>query len=95
MDDYRKPNYLVDNKLRAGEFLMYDCKEEVYVCVDKDTFENCLEDRQKAISRQNPKYPCAPLKNFLIKENVSIKIMRCLIRFEKLNFVYLSQTRSV
>lgn len=73
MDDYRKPNYLVDSKLRAGEFLMYDCRQAVFVCVDSETFDLCDNSRKDAIARKKSSYPCAPLKRFSNKRECLYK----------------------
>lgn len=69
----KKMNYQINNKYKAGMFLIYDCKGEYYACVDGDGNENCRESRDASIAKKDGRYPCAPLKKY---ENVQ----ECLVK---------------
>lgn len=68
MDEGRKPDYPIDWKYKAGDYLIYDCDRGHYACVDKDGYTNCDEERKYALEVKAKIYPCAPLKKFTDKK---------------------------
>lgn len=66
--DVVKEDYRIDNKLRAGKYLIYQCENKHFACVDEVGFQNCKENRKKSKSQKNFKLlDCAPLKEFQSK----------------------------
>lgn len=60
----RKTHHMVQLSrfYRSGEYLLYDCNNRHFVCVDKTSFDECREKRNEAIDKRNFLLPCAPLK---------------------------------
>ncbi len=54
----------IDLKYRAGGYLIYDCADQHFVCVDSRGFSQCQLDRE--FSRENERLilACSPLKRF-------------------------------
>jgi hypothetical protein len=63
-DAYKRIDYAIDWKYKAGEYFIYDCKREYYACVDSEGYDRCVEDRKNSITKGKSKYDCAPLKQF-------------------------------
>lgn len=63
-DSYKRIDYSIDWKYKAGEYFIYDCKRNYFACVDLDGYERCVEDRKNSIAKEKSKYDCAPLKQF-------------------------------
>ena len=49
---------------REGAFLIYDCQDRHFACVDQKGFGYCSDLRQSAMSLKKYDLPCAPLKEF-------------------------------
>lgn len=64
----QKAEYQINGKYEAGDNLIYDCQDEYFACVNKISFEKCVEARAGQITLGEPKYTCAPLKEFTTKE---------------------------
>lgn len=64
----QKAEYQINGKYEAGDNLIYDCQDEYFSCVNKISFEKCVEARAGQITLDEPKYTCAPLKEFTTKE---------------------------
>lgn len=64
----QKAEYQINGKYEAGDNLIYDCQDEYFACVNKISFEKCVEARAGQITLGEPKYTCAPLKEFPSKE---------------------------
>ncbi len=58
----QKAEYQINGKYEAGDNLIYDCQDEYFTCVNKISFEKCVEARAGQISLGEPSYTCAPLK---------------------------------
>lgn len=54
----------ISSSYRRGEYLLYDCREKHFVCVNSTSFETCEERRKLAIKEKFREMPCAPLKKF-------------------------------
>lgn len=54
----------ISEKYKSGPFLIYNCEDLYFVCVDEDAFLSCKEERDKARHRRDFRLPCAPLKEF-------------------------------
>ncbi len=59
-----KPEYLISDIYRTGEYLIYDCKKRHFACVNKESFVRCKEKRQESFRLRYSHHPCVPLKNF-------------------------------
>lgn len=68
-DESRNPDFQIDWKYKAGEYLIYDCERSHYACVNLDGFNNCSEERNFAIEKKSAFYPCAPFKKFADKKS--------------------------
>lgn len=44
-----------------GEHLIYDCKKQSFICVNKESYELCSENRVKAKEEEKRNLACAPL----------------------------------
>lgn len=44
-----------------GEHLIYDCKKQSFICVNKQSYERCSENRVKAREEKKRNLLCAPL----------------------------------
>lgn len=63
-EPYRAPRR-ISRKLSEGEFLIYDCKERHFACVDEAAFTRCREARDLGLALKKEKIlSCAPLKNY-------------------------------
>lgn len=47
-----------------GEYLIYDCKKQSFICVNKESFEACGENRVLAKEEKKHNLACAPLLSF-------------------------------
>lgn len=66
---WRQENYPLDWKYHAGEYFIYDCERAHFACVDKEGDTNCRQERNFAMEKKLPQYPCAPLKKFESKKD--------------------------
>jgi len=60
----RKTQYQIDFKYKAGDYLIFNCERKHYACVNLDGFQNCTEERRRALSNKATNLSCAPLKKF-------------------------------
>jgi hypothetical protein len=60
--------YQITEKLKAGEYLIYDCQQGFYTCVDFDSYTNCQTRRKHSADKKEKSLACAPLKKFNKKE---------------------------
>lgn len=66
-DEVRRQEALlprIDSKYRAGGYLIYDCEDQHFVCVDARGFDQCELDRQTSRERGRLILSCSPLKRF-------------------------------
>lgn len=49
---------------RAGEYLIFDCLEQSYICISKKSFKACGKRRAKSRKFKGPILSCAPLKKY-------------------------------
>lgn len=54
----------IDLKYRSGGYLIYDCEDQHFVCVDARGFGQCDVDRQESRERGRLILSCSPLKRF-------------------------------
>jgi len=54
----------ISSKYFRGNFLIYDCIDKHYACVEEQNFLACKEKRQSLISKGVEKLPCAPFKEY-------------------------------
>jgi hypothetical protein len=87
-DAYKRIDYSIDWKYKAGEYFIYDCKRQYYACVDLDGYERCVEDRKNSISKDKPKYDCAPLKQFPDKRSCIVYNYSIIERVATKKFCY-------
>jgi hypothetical protein len=55
---------LISNIYREGSYLIYDCKDRHFACVDEESYNGCRERREKALRALSKYLECAPLKKF-------------------------------
>ncbi|MBY0416047.1 MAG: hypothetical protein K2Q18_17885 [Bdellovibrionales bacterium] len=62
-------HYKMDDELRSGFYLIYDCDKKAFTCVDDVSFNYC-KDRRNNLSyfEKEKKYACAPLKKYVDRE---------------------------
>lgn len=54
----------LSNKYYRGRYLVYDCIDRHYACVNLPSFYNCRELRVKEIGNKEIMLSCAPLKQY-------------------------------
>lgn len=65
--------YPLDDRYKAGKFLIYDCQRKHYACVNQDGNNSCIERREESKAKNAGEYDCAPLKTFPDKKNCLLK----------------------
>ncbi|MFA6237545.1 MAG: hypothetical protein WC635_09485 [Bacteriovorax sp.] len=73
LESSQRVDYQIDWKYKSGNYLIFDCERSHYACVTKDGDDNCREERNFAIEKKLPTYPCAPLRKFTTKATCMIK----------------------
>ena len=68
-DDHRISDYKIDRKYFAGNYLIYDCEDHHFACVDAMGYSDCGDNRERALNKKSNPLPCAPLKIFLDKRS--------------------------
>lgn len=69
----QRPDYKIDWKYTAGEYLIYDCERRYYACVSKVSNELCIEERKIALNEHASVYPCAALTKLEDKKACVLK----------------------
>ena len=54
----------IDLKYRSGGYLIYDCSDQHFVCVDAKGFSQCQLDREVSRERERLILACSPLKRY-------------------------------
>lgn len=49
---------------RRGPYLIYNCEEKHYVCVEKENYRECHIKRDFALKMKLISMPCAPIKKY-------------------------------
>ncbi len=52
-------------KYQRGEFLIYDCVDEHWVCSAEPEFNRCKHERDFALKERNRELPCIPVQKFI------------------------------
>lgn len=65
--------YPLDDRYKAGKFLIYDCQKKHYACVNQDGNNSCIERREEGKVKNTQEYDCAPLKSFQDKKSCLLK----------------------
>lgn len=55
---------LISAYYRRGQYLIYDCSDQHFACVNDASFKKCQDWRKRAIDLVDDFMPCAPLKMF-------------------------------
>lgn len=58
----------VSDKYYLGEYLIYDCKDKHFACVNIDSFKLCTQWRDEDKEERRRKLRCAPLTQFETQE---------------------------
>ncbi|MBC7714477.1 MAG: hypothetical protein H7177_14120 [Rhizobacter sp.] len=85
---HKKANYPINDYYKAGNFLIYNCENDYYVCVDEDAFKLCGDKRKEAIDKKLKYYPCAPLNKFPTKAKCGEKNYEVIESLAKKRFCY-------
>ena len=64
VQNLEKPEYLISETYRNGAYLIYDCKERHFACVNDESYKLCQDNRKKSFLLRQSHHPCAPLKKF-------------------------------
>ncbi len=64
----RRKEPKISQEFSRGRFLIYDCKQRSFVCVNEPSYLLCREKRNLGYRAKRLALPCAPLKEF--KEQV-------------------------
>ncbi len=54
----------ISKEYREGEYLIYDCENQHYVCVNRDSNKECENKHLKRIRENQSRFSCIPLKIF-------------------------------
>jgi hypothetical protein len=81
-----REEYAIDSKYRSGSYLIYDCEDNHFACVNNESFDRCTEKREIDKKENLNKYRCTPIKNFsnkeeCLKENYKIQQKAILKKF--------------
>jgi len=60
---------VISEKYDAGPFLIYNCKDQHYVCVMADSNKDCEDQRAQAIHEKKLEMDCAPVAEFPNKKS--------------------------
>lgn len=61
---------IISEEYEAGPFLVYDCKDKHWVCVQPSYYENCKDLRKRDLARTEELYhTCAPAGKFPTKRS--------------------------
>ncbi|MEI8347103.1 MAG: hypothetical protein WCG27_06535, partial [Pseudomonadota bacterium] len=63
-DYYERMTKRISEVYKSGMYLIYDCIERHFACVNNDGFERCREQRELSKKRGRGLLSCAPLKKF-------------------------------
>lgn len=85
---YKKIDYQITDKFKAGSNLIFNCQNSYYTCVDNDSYSLCQEMRAAAIEKKLAVYPCAPLKSFPTKTQCAQKNYEVVESLAKKRFCY-------
>lgn len=54
----------ISSDFSRGEFLIYDCRNRNFACVNEPSYERCKKLREAGYKNKKMVLPCAPLKEF-------------------------------
>jgi predicted DNA-binding WGR domain protein len=60
----RRAEPKISQEFSQGNFLIYDCKQRSFVCVNEPSYLLCKEKRSRGYRERKKVLPCAPLKEF-------------------------------
>lgn len=65
-DDGMQVHYsmFISQKYASGEYLIYDCIDRHFACVDKYSYEECQLAREQSITDKEAGLACAPLMKY-------------------------------
>jgi hypothetical protein len=72
----------ISGNYQEGRFLIYDCKIKAFICISKQQYIRCEEERKYEINESKLYLGCAPLKEFSKTEEC---IVNQLAKIEDLN----------
>ena len=58
------PNVRISPKYYRGEYLIFDCQDLHFACVNLEGFQLCQEWRREDLQKKRLQLKCAPLKKF-------------------------------
>lgn len=67
--DRSKQEPRLSNKWFRGNYLVYDCDDGHFACVNENSFIKCENQRTERIEEKDPQLGCAPLKKFKTQKN--------------------------
>ncbi|MBP5297388.1 MAG: hypothetical protein J6Y94_08680, partial [Bacteriovoracaceae bacterium] len=56
------PGKAVSDEFFSGPYLIFDCRQQTFICVSESGFDACRNMRQNAIQNNKRILDCAPLK---------------------------------
>jgi sorbitol-specific phosphotransferase system component IIBC len=81
-------NYQINSIYKSGSFLIYNCENEYYACVDEDSFKLCSDKRKDSIGKKEKFYPCAPIYKYPNKIKCAEKNYEVIESLAKKRFCY-------
>ncbi|MFP5385656.1 MAG: hypothetical protein ACLGHN_06220 [Bacteriovoracia bacterium] len=70
LDDEGTFQDIISEEYEAGPFLIYDCKDKHWVCVQPSYYENCKTLRKNDLAQREGLYhTCAPVGKFPTKKS--------------------------
>lgn len=61
---------IISEKYDAGPYLIYDCEEHHWVCVQQSHFESCKEERKRDLAASEKLFhSCSPIGKFPTKKS--------------------------
>ena len=63
-DFYESKTERISEEYKSGMYMIYDCLERHFACVNEDGFVKCREKREFSKKKRRPFLDCAPLKKF-------------------------------
>ncbi len=55
----------ISEEYNSGAYLIYNCQNQLWVCVAEENYQECEAERIKDIAHARARSGCAPLKKFV------------------------------
>ena len=85
------PGKAVSGEFFSGPYLIFDCRQQTFICVSESGYDACRNMRQEAVKNNKRILDCAPLKLFTRFEDCGDAAQDAINRQVSKNFCYLQR----